>query len=74
MEDVLDLYAEPPDPARPVVCLDERPLVLRDHARPPLPPRPGAPARDDYEYKRRGTGSLALAFDPHRGWLHAWVG
>jgi transposase len=23
MEDVLDLYAEPPDPARPVVCLDE---------------------------------------------------
>ncbi len=23
MEDVLDLYAEPPDPAHPVVCLDE---------------------------------------------------
>jgi hypothetical protein len=74
MEDVLDLYAAAPDPLRPVVCLDERPLVLHDHARPPLPPRPGVPAREDHEYKRRGTGSLALAFDPHRGWRHAWVG
>lgn len=25
MEDVLDLYAEPPDPNRPVVCFDESP-------------------------------------------------
>ena len=74
MEDVLDLYAAAPDPRRPVVCLDERPLVLHAHARPPLPPRPGAPAREDYEYVRRGTGCLALAFDPHRAWRHAWVG
>jgi len=74
MEDVLDLYAEPPDPARPVVCLDERPLVLRGHVRPPVPPAPGVRARQDYEYRRCGAGSLALAFDPHRGWRHAWVG
>jgi len=74
MEDVLDLYAAAPDPRRPVVCLDERPLVLHAHARPPLPPRPGAPAREDDEYVRRGTGCLALAFDPHRAWRHAWVG
>ena len=74
MEDVLDLYAAAPDPRRPVVCLDERPLVLHAPARPPLPPRPGAPAREDYEYVRRGTGCLALAFDPHRAWRHAWVG
>jgi len=74
MEDLLDLYAEPPDPARPVVCLDELPLVLRDHARPPQPPAPGRPAREDYEYVRCGTGSLALAFDHGRGWRHAWVG
>jgi hypothetical protein len=39
MEDLLDLYAEPPDPLRPVVCLDERPVALHGHARPPLPPR-----------------------------------
>jgi hypothetical protein len=74
MEDVLDLYAEPADPARPVVCLDERPVVLHDHVRPPLPPAPGAPAREDYEYRRCGTGCLAVAFDPHRGWRHVWVG
>ena len=42
--------------------------------RPPLPPAPGRPARGDYEYERRGTGCLAAAFDPHRGWRHAWVG
>ena len=74
MEDVLDLYGAEPDPRRPVVCLDERPLVLHGHARPPLPPAPGLPAREDYEYERRGTGCLALAFAPHRRWRHAWVG
>ena len=74
MEDVLDLYADAPDPRRPVVCLDERPLVLHGHARPPLPAAPGRPAREDDEYVRRGTGCLAPAFDPHRGWRHAWVG
>jgi hypothetical protein len=74
MADVLDLYAAPPDPARPVVCLDERPLVLRGQVRPPLPPAPGRPAREGFEYARRGTGCVAVAFDPHRGWRHAWVG
>jgi hypothetical protein len=74
MEDVLDLYAAPPDPCRPVVCLDELPLPSRDHVRPPRPPAPGAPAREDYEYKRCGTACLAVAFDPQRGWRHAWVG
>jgi hypothetical protein len=74
MEDLLDLYAEPPDPLRPVVCLDERPVALHGHARPPLPPAPGVPAREDYEYQRCGTGCLAAAFDPHRGWRHVWVG
>jgi len=37
MEDVLDLYAEPPDPARPVVCLDESPVQLIGEVREPLP-------------------------------------
>jgi hypothetical protein len=74
MEDVLDLYGAAPDPRRPVVCLDERPIVLHDHARPPRPPAPGLAAREDYEYVRCGSGALALAFDPHRAWRHAWVG
>jgi len=74
MEDVLDLYAADPDPARPVVCLDERPIQLLGHARPPQPPTLGRPAREDYEYVRRGTACLAVAFDPRRGWRHVWVG
>ena len=73
MEDVLDLYAEPPDPARPVVCLDERPYQLLDHVRPPQPPAPGRPAREDHEYRRCGTCCVAVAFDPGRGWRHATV-
>jgi DDE superfamily endonuclease len=70
MEDVLDLYAEPADPTRPVVCLDECPVPLRDDVRVPLPPAPKRPRRRDYEYRRCGTACLAVAFDPHRGWRH----
>jgi len=74
MEDVLDLYAEPYDPVRPVVCLDECPVQLRDEVRPPQPPAPGRSARRDYEYRRCGTACLAVAFDPGRGWRHVWAG
>lgn len=73
MEDVLDLYAAPPDPARPLVCLDECPVQLRDDVRVPLPPAPGRPRRRDYEYRRCGTACLAVAFDPHRAWRHVTV-
>jgi len=33
MEDVLRLYARKLDPGEPVVCLDERPVVLREDTR-----------------------------------------
>ncbi len=49
MEDVLDLYAEPDDPQRPRVGFDECPYQLLDEARPPVPPQPGQPARQDSE-------------------------
>jgi hypothetical protein len=52
MEDVLDLYAETPDPQRPVVCFDESPTQLIGEVRQPIPAAPGQPARHDYEYKR----------------------
>jgi hypothetical protein len=47
MEDVLDVYERPFDPARPVVCLDETSRQLLGEVRPPLPPIPGRPARRD---------------------------
>jgi transposase len=41
MEDVLDLYAEAPDPKRPVVCFDESPTQLIGEVRQPIPAEPG---------------------------------
>lgn len=68
MEDVLDLYAETPDPARPVVCFDETPTQLIGEARSPIPAEPGQPERYDYEYRRHGTANLFVALDAHRPW------
>jgi hypothetical protein len=73
MEDLLDLYHRPFDPKRPLVCVDEVPVQLVGEVRRPLPPRPGAPARYDYEYRRRGVANLFLAFRPLTGWRHAQV-
>lgn len=73
MEDVLDLYAEPEDPARPVVCFDERPCQLLEDVRQPLPAGPGQPERIDYEYKRSGTCNLFVMVQPLAGWRHVEV-
>jgi transposase len=61
MEDVLRVYARPYDPAKPVVCLDERPVVLRDSE------RPGSIARPDYEYVRNGTANIFCIVEPKTG-------
>lgn len=71
MEDVLDLYAEPPNPKRPVVCFDEALKQLVSETRTPLPARPGTPEIYDYEYRRHGTANIFLFFDRHRAWRHA---
>ncbi len=68
MEDVLDLYAEAPDPQRPVVCCDESPIQLIGETRQPLPAIPGQVARVDYEYRRNGTVNLFVMLDAHRPW------
>jgi len=73
MEDVLDLYAEPPDPRRPVVCFDETPRQLIGEARVPIQAQPGRPRRVDYEYVRHGTANVFLFVDVHRPWRHAKV-
>ena len=73
MEDVLDLYAEPYDPRRPVVCFDETSTQLLSEPRPALPPKPGRPRRQDYEYRREGTRNLFLTCEPLRGWRHVAI-
>jgi transposase len=67
MEDVLELYAEPHDPARPVVCFDEASKELHGHVADPIPVAPGHPAKEDYEYVRNGTANLFVVVEPLAG-------
>jgi hypothetical protein len=73
MEDVLDLYAEPYDPKRPIVCFDETPYQLIGEVRTPLPTQAGKPQRYDYEYHREGTCNLFVHLCPQAGWRHVKV-
>jgi transposase len=73
MEDVLDLYAEEPDPKRPVVCFDESPTQIIGEARQPIPAAPGRVERIDYEYRRNGTANLFIFLDAHRPWRNVKV-
>jgi transposase len=68
MEDLLDLYAEEPDPKHPVVCFDESPTQLIGEVRQPIPAAPGQLERYDCEYKRNGTANLFMMLDAHRPW------
>lgn len=73
MEDVLSVYARTYDPARPVVCMDEKPFQFLGEVRDPLPAQPGRDARQDSEYVRCGTCSIFVWTEPLRGWrrVHA---
>jgi transposase len=73
MEDVLDLYAEAADPARPVVCFDESPTQLIGEVRQPIPAAPARLERYDCEYRRNGTANLFVFLDAHRSWRHVKV-
>jgi DDE superfamily endonuclease len=67
MEDVLDVYARPFDPAVPVVCMDEKPYQLLAHARDPIPAAPGRDRKEDSEYVRCGTCSIFVWVEPLAG-------
>ena len=73
MEDVLDLYTEPPDPHRPLVCFDECPYQLVGDVEPTVPVIPGQPERIDYEYERKGTCNLFMLIEPHMASRHVEV-
>ena len=67
MEKVLDVYKQPYDPQIPVVCMDESPKQLIAETRIPIPASPGEPEKHDYEYERRGTCNIFVAFEPLTG-------
>src|SRR5580700_5587661 len=79
MEDVLDVYHRPPDPKRPLVCMDEGAKQLLDESRPPEPMQPAQgeraahARREDYEYVREGMCSFFMMFAPLLCWRHVAV-
>jgi hypothetical protein len=73
MEEVLDLYEQPYDPRRPMICFDERPCQMLGEVRDPLPMAPGKVRRFDSEYEREGMAYVHMAFEPLRGWREVEV-
>lgn len=73
MEHILDLYAQPYEKSRPLVCFDEKPVELHAHVRRPLPMHSGQPQRVDYEYKRAGVRNVFLFLEPKAGQRHTLV-
>ena len=73
MEDVLDVYHLPYDPAYPVVCFDESSKQLVAEKRQSIPAEPGQLERYDYEYQRNGVRNLFLFFSPLVSWRHIKV-
>jgi transposase len=67
MEDVLETYERAYDPTEPVVCLDEKPVVLHADVRPASPVVPGREARQDSEYERRGAANVFCGVEPKAG-------
>ena len=70
MEDVLEVYARPYDPRRPVVCMDETNKQLIGEVREPLPVAPGQPERIEHEYVRNGVAQIFLEVEPLTGRSH----
>ena len=70
MEDVLDVYHRPYDPAHPVVCMDEASKQLIAEVRQPLPAQPGRTA--PLIRPARGLASrLEIHHTPkHGSWLN----
>ena len=67
MEDVLAVYEKPLSELEPVVCIDEKPVVLHREVRPPVAMRPGRVARRDGEYQRCGTANVFCGVQPKAG-------
>jgi hypothetical protein len=73
MEEVLDTYAKPYDPAAPVpgyprAGRDEQPVQLLKETRTPIPATTGHGRRVDYEYERAGTANIFMFTGPLAGW------
>jgi hypothetical protein len=71
MEDVLEVYSRPYNPARPVICMDEKPFQMLGEVCEAIPMKPGEVGKVDSEYKREGTCSIFIFTEPLAGWRYA---
>lgn len=71
MEEVVEAYERPYNPARPLLCMDEQPVQLIKETRKPIPATENHPKRVDYEYERNGTASIFMFTEPLSGWREA---
>lgn len=73
MEEVLETYEKPYNPACPVLCMDEQPVQLLKETREPLAATATHGKRVDYEYERAGTANIFLFTEPLSGWREVSV-
>lgn len=67
METLLHLYAQPYDPAYPLVSFDERPCFLIGDLVQGLAPQPGKSAKEHYAYSKHGSCVVLAAVEPLTG-------
>src|ERR1700691_5866902 len=73
MEEGLDTYEKPYDPACPVLCMDEQPVQLLKETRVPIPATARHAGRVDFEYEWAGTANIFMFTEPLAGWREASV-
>jgi hypothetical protein len=73
MEEVLETYAKPYDPAGPVLCMDEQPVQLLKETCVPIPATRQHGKRVDYEYERAVTTNSFMFTEPLAGWREVAV-
>ena len=67
MENLLHLYAQPYDPAYPLVSFDERPCFLIGELVEGLACQPGKVAKEHYAYSKHGSCVVLAAVEPLSG-------
>ena len=73
MEEVLETYEKPYDPAIPVLCMDEQPVQLIKEVKTPIDATLEHARRVDYEYERAGTANIFMFAEPLAGWREVAV-
>ena len=67
----MEVYSRPYNPAKPVVCMDEKPFQFLGEVREPIPMELGKVEKVDSEYEREGTCSIFIFTEPLAGWRYA---